>query len=59
MGKTKKRQLLGRCIVADPEICHGEPTFRFICHPLRISNAYEEKALCRIRLNTLLTLKII
>ena len=28
MGETKKRQLLGRYIVADPEICHGEPTFR-------------------------------
>jgi len=28
MGKTKKQQLLGRYIVADPEICHGEPTFR-------------------------------
>ena len=28
MGKNKKRQLLGRYIVADPEICHGEPTFR-------------------------------
>ena len=28
MGKTKERQLLGRYIVADPEICHGEPTFR-------------------------------
>lgn len=28
MGKTKKRQLLGRYIVADPEICHGKPTFR-------------------------------
>jgi len=23
----KKRQLLGRFIVADPEICHGKPTF--------------------------------
>ncbi len=28
MGNTKKRQLLGRYIIADPEICHGEPTFR-------------------------------
>ena len=28
MGNIKKRQLLGRYIVADPEICHGEPTFR-------------------------------
>ena len=28
MGKTKKRQLPGRYIVADPEICHGKPTFR-------------------------------
>jgi len=24
----KKKQPLGRYIVADPEICHGEPTFR-------------------------------
>ncbi len=23
----KKRQLLGQFIVADPEICHGKPTF--------------------------------
>jgi len=23
----KKRQILGRHIVADPEICHGKPTF--------------------------------
>jgi uncharacterized protein (DUF433 family) len=23
----KKRKLLGRFIVADPEICHGKPTF--------------------------------
>ena len=28
MGKTKKRQLLERYIVADPEIYHGKPTFR-------------------------------
>jgi uncharacterized protein (DUF433 family) len=28
MGKTQKRQLLGRYIVADPAICHGQPTFR-------------------------------
>ena len=28
MGKTEKRQLLGRYIVADPDICHGQPTFR-------------------------------
>ena len=28
MGKTKKRQLPGRYLVADPEICHGKPTFR-------------------------------
>jgi uncharacterized protein (DUF433 family) len=26
--KNKKAQLLGRYIVADPEICHGKPTFR-------------------------------
>jgi len=24
----KKAQILGRYIVADPEICHGQPTFR-------------------------------
>jgi uncharacterized protein (DUF433 family) len=24
----KRAQLLGRYIVADPEICHGKPTFR-------------------------------
>jgi len=28
MRETQERQLLGRYIVADPEICHGEPTFR-------------------------------
>ena len=28
MGKNQERQLLGRYIVADPEICHGKPTFR-------------------------------
>jgi len=28
MGKTSPPQLLGRYIVADPEICHGKPTFR-------------------------------
>jgi uncharacterized protein (DUF433 family) len=28
MARNKKRQLLGRYIVADPEICHGQPTFR-------------------------------
>jgi len=26
MGK-KQRKLLGRYLVADPEICHGKPTF--------------------------------
>jgi uncharacterized protein (DUF433 family) len=25
---NQKAQLLGRYIVADPEICHGKPTFR-------------------------------
>jgi len=25
---SKKRELLGRYIVADPKICHGKPTFR-------------------------------
>jgi uncharacterized protein (DUF433 family) len=24
---SKKRRILGRYIVADPEICHGKPTF--------------------------------
>ena len=24
---TKKRKMLGRYIVADPQICHGKPTF--------------------------------
>jgi uncharacterized protein (DUF433 family) len=24
---TKQRKLLGRHIVADPEVCHGKPTF--------------------------------
>lgn len=28
MAKSKERQLLGRYIVADPEICHGKPVFR-------------------------------
>lgn len=28
MRKNRKAQLLGRYIVADPEICHGKPTFR-------------------------------
>lgn len=28
MAQAKKRQVLGRYIVADPEICHGRPTFR-------------------------------
>jgi uncharacterized protein (DUF433 family) len=28
MEKITKRQLLGRYIVVDPEICHGKPTFR-------------------------------
>ena len=28
-GKTnRKAKLLGRYIVADPKICHGQPTFR-------------------------------
>jgi uncharacterized protein (DUF433 family) len=25
---ARKTQLLGRYIVADPKICHGQPTFR-------------------------------
>jgi uncharacterized protein (DUF433 family) len=25
---SKRRKRLGRYIVADPEICHGKPTFR-------------------------------
>lgn len=28
METSQKTQLLGRYIVADPEICHGKPTFR-------------------------------
>jgi len=28
MRKNTKVKLLGRFIVADPEICHGQPTFR-------------------------------
>jgi uncharacterized protein (DUF433 family) len=27
MAKHTRRQLLGRYIVADPDICHGQPTF--------------------------------
>ena len=28
MKNGKTRKLMGRYIVADPEICHGKPTFR-------------------------------
>ena len=28
MREKKKAQLLGRYIIADPDICHGKPTFR-------------------------------
>ena len=28
MSNSKKGQVLGRYIVADPRICHGKPTFR-------------------------------
>jgi uncharacterized protein (DUF433 family) len=28
MEKTTQSQILGRYIVADPDICHGKPTFR-------------------------------
>ncbi len=28
MEKTTQSQVLGRDIVADPDICHGKPTFR-------------------------------
>jgi len=28
MAKDKKARFLDRYIVIDPEICHGEPTFR-------------------------------
>ena len=28
MEKTTQPQVLGRYIVADPDICHGKPTFR-------------------------------
>ena len=28
MAQTAQPQLLGRYLVADPDICHGKPTFR-------------------------------
>ena len=28
MEKTVQAQVLGRYLVADPDICHGKPTFR-------------------------------
>src|SRR2546425_1326994 len=28
MEKTAQPQILGRYLVADPDICHGKPTFR-------------------------------
>jgi uncharacterized protein (DUF433 family) len=28
MKKTAQSQVLGRYLVADPDICHGKPTFR-------------------------------
>ena len=28
MEKTTQPQVLGRYIIADPDICHGKPTFR-------------------------------
>ena len=28
MEKTAQSQVLGRYMVADPDICHGKPTFR-------------------------------
>ncbi len=28
MEKTARSQVLGRYMVADPDICHGKPTFR-------------------------------
>ena len=28
MEKTSQPQVLGRYMVADPDICHGKPTFR-------------------------------
>jgi uncharacterized protein (DUF433 family) len=28
MEKTSQPQILGRYLVADPDICHGKPTFR-------------------------------
>ena len=28
MEKTTQHQVLGRYLVADPDICHGKPTFR-------------------------------
>ncbi len=28
MAKSKKARFLGRYVVIDPNVCHGEPTFR-------------------------------
>jgi uncharacterized protein (DUF433 family) len=28
MAQTTQPQVLGRYLVADPDICHGKPTFR-------------------------------
>jgi uncharacterized protein (DUF433 family) len=28
MEKTAQAQVLGRYLIADPDICHGKPTFR-------------------------------
>lgn len=28
MENTEKQRIMGRYIVADPRICHGQPTFR-------------------------------
>ena len=28
MEKTARAQILGRYLIADPDICHGKPTFR-------------------------------
>ncbi len=28
MKEMRKKRVIGRYIVADPEVCHGQPTFR-------------------------------
>ena len=45
-GKKKKAQLLGRYIVADPKICHGQLTF--IGTRILVSESYR-KGMARSR----------